>query len=180
MLPPGTITYIERGFQSTIDLVFGSRQTRENIIKCDKSQEHDHDSDHMPISSEWNLQLKEKIEIPWLQFKKTDIGKLCKILSQDLCILPWLPILSETELDSQVELLIKIIVRAMNKSTPKQRLCARSMPGFDEECKELQMRAHRLKKAYHQNPLADTGKKKSLGNLRISTNKSHSNYYRCI
>ena len=30
------------------------------------------------------------------------------------------------------------------------------MPGFDEECKELQMRARRLKKAYNRNPSADT------------------------
>lgn len=44
----------------------------------------------------------------------------------------------------------------MNKSTPKQRLCARSMPEFDEECKELQMRARRLKKAYNRNASADT------------------------
>lgn len=64
MLPPETITYNERGFQSTIDLVFGSQQIRENMIKCDISQEYDHNSDYMPISSEWNLQLKEKIEIP--------------------------------------------------------------------------------------------------------------------
>ncbi len=63
ILSPGTITYNERGFKSTIDLVFGSRQIRENMIKCDISQEHDHDSDHMPIFSEWNLQVKEEIEI---------------------------------------------------------------------------------------------------------------------
>lgn len=30
------------------------------------------------------------------------------------------------------------------------------MPGFDEECGELQMRARRLKKAYNRNPSADT------------------------
>lgn len=70
--------------------------------------------------------------------------------------MPQSPILFEAELDSQLELLIKIINRAINESTPKQRLCARSLPGFDEECKELQMRARRLKKAYNWNPSADT------------------------
>lgn len=63
--------------------------------------------------------------------------------------MPQLPILFEAELDSQVELLIKIINRAINESTPKQRFCACSLPEFDEECKELQMRARRLKKAYN-------------------------------
>lgn len=37
-------------------------------------------------------------------------------------------------------------------STPKQQLCARSILGFDEECKKAQMRAHWLKKIYNQNP----------------------------
>ena len=33
----------------------------------------------------------------------------------------------------QVELLVDIIDRAINDLTPKQRLCARSNPGFDEK-----------------------------------------------
>lgn len=87
---------------------------------------------------------------------KTDIGKLCKSLSQGLCNFPQVPILSEFELDNQVELLVKIIDKAINESTPKQRLCARSIPGFDEECKEAQMRARRFKKTYNRNPSAET------------------------
>ncbi len=62
-------------------------------------------------------------------------------------MLPQTPISSESELDSQVVLLIKIIDGAMKKTTPKQQLYSRSLPGFDEECKELQMRARQLKKA---------------------------------
>lgn len=37
-------------------------------------------------------------------------------------------------------------------SMPKQRSCARSIPGFDEDCKEAQMQARRLKKIYNQVP----------------------------
>lgn len=55
LLSPRTITYNERGFKGTMDLVFGSQQIWKNMIRCDISQEHDHDSDHMPILSEWNL-----------------------------------------------------------------------------------------------------------------------------
>lgn len=47
----------------------------------------------------------------------------------------------------------------MNKSIPKQQLCPRFMPRFDEKCKKLQMRAHQLKKAYNQNLSADTREK---------------------
>lgn len=40
----------------------------------------------------------------------------------------------------------------MNMSTLKQQLCAQSISGFDEDCKEAQMQARRLKKIYNQNP----------------------------
>ena len=62
MLPPGTTTYSERGAKNTIDLVFGSDWLRENMASCDISQDHDHDSYHMPILLEWNLQIREKSE----------------------------------------------------------------------------------------------------------------------
>lgn len=73
---------------------------------CDISQDHDHDSDHMPILSELNLQVQEKSEDSRLQFKKTDFRKLYKSLTQSLYHFPQTPALHNDELDDQVELLV--------------------------------------------------------------------------
>ena len=39
------------------------------MIFYDISQVHNDDSDHMPILSEWNLQVWEKSKASWLHFK---------------------------------------------------------------------------------------------------------------
>ena len=52
VLALGTVTYSKRGAKNTIDLVFGSEWLRENMVFCNVSQDHDHDSDHMLILSE--------------------------------------------------------------------------------------------------------------------------------
>lgn len=91
ILPSGTVTYRERGAKNTIDRVFGNELLRENMIFCDISQYHDHDSDHNPILSEWNLPVEEKSEDPRLQFQKTDFRKLCNSLTQTLHHFPQTP-----------------------------------------------------------------------------------------
>lgn len=106
VLPPETVIYSERGGKNTIDLVFGSEGLRENMVFCDISQDYDYDSDHMPILSEWKLQVQEKSEDSRLQFKKTNFCKLCDSLTQGLYHSLQTPALHNDELDDQVELLV--------------------------------------------------------------------------
>ena len=122
------------------------------MVFCNISQNHDHDSDHMPILSAWNLQAQEKSEDSRLQFKKTHFRKLYGSLTQSFYQFLQTPKLHNNELDYEVELLVNIIDEAMNMSMPKQRLCTCSIFGFDEKCKVAQMQARRLKKIYNQNP----------------------------
>ena len=51
VLPRGITTYGERGYKSTIDLVFATKLLVDSLISCSTSDKHDHDSDHLPILS---------------------------------------------------------------------------------------------------------------------------------
>lgn len=90
------------------------------------------------------------------------------------------PALYNNELDDQVELLVNIIDEAMNMSTLKQQLCAQSISGFDEDCKEAQMQARRLKKIYNQNPSVENWEKYRVARAvkgRLINKKKRNNYY---
>lgn len=54
------------------------------------------------------------------------------------------------ELDEKVISLVEAIEIAMDAFIPKARLCPRSVPGFDKDCKDAQMRARRLKKIWEK------------------------------
>ena len=56
--------------------------------------------------------------------------------------------LSQTpsELDEKLIFLVKAIDKAIDISIPRARLCPRLVSGFDEKCKDAQMKARRLKK----------------------------------
>ena len=44
LLPPGKIIYSNAG--TIIDLVWGSNEVANYVIKCRVTEDHDHDSDH--------------------------------------------------------------------------------------------------------------------------------------
>ncbi len=81
----------------------------------------------------------------WRLIAKMDITLHIKTLQQNLVNIPNLPSRTAKELDEKVLSLVKAIDTAMDISIPKARLCPKSILGFDEECKDAQMRARRLK-----------------------------------
>ena len=58
---------------------------------------------------------------------------------------------STEDLDSQIQSLANRLSKALNESTLNLKICANSKTDFNEECKEVQMRAWRLKKAWKAN-----------------------------
>lgn len=78
------MTYKERGYKSTIDLVFAIKLLVDSLISCNTLDEHNHDSPHLLILSTWNVRtivcpLEKK-----KHFKKTDIKKLVDMLKGEL------------------------------------------------------------------------------------------------
>ena len=77
-----------------------------------------------------------------------NILALKKTLAKELAKDPSCTSTTPNELDSKVHSLINIIDIAMTLAIPKARLFPKSVPGFDEECKEIQMKARRFKKTW--------------------------------
>ena len=152
VLPRGMTTYEEQGYKSTIDLVFATKLLVDSLISCNISDEHDHDSDHLPILSSWNLRTLSSLLKEKRYFKKTDIKKLTAALLSELTDDVRTAPRSTQELDQQVGILITALTKAIEVSTLILRVSPRSVLGFDEECKEAQMRARRLKKTFQKDP----------------------------
>ena len=85
-------------------------------------------------------------------FKKTDIKKLVDTLKGELTDSVQTAPKSTQELDQQVGALVAALTKAIDASTPMLQVSPRSIPGFDKECKEAQMRARRLKKKFKKEP----------------------------
>ena len=60
------------------------------------------------------------------------------------------------ELDKKVISLVEAINIAIDASIPKSKLCTRSISEFDEDCKDAQMRARRLKKIWKKEDTEDS------------------------
>lgn len=146
MTPVGATSYKESSGKSTIDLVFTTPLLSESLVYCKIAEEFDHDSDHQPILSKWTLQMINKPVDSRRLLAKMDLALLIETLQQNLVNISYLPSRTAKELDEKVLSLVKAIDTAMDTSIPKARLCPKSIPGFDEECKDAQMRARRLKK----------------------------------
>ena len=63
---------------------------------------------------------------------------------------------SAKKLDEKVISLVKAIDIVIDASIPKSKLCARSISEFDEDCKDAQMRARRLKKIWKKEGTKDS------------------------
>ena len=146
MVPVGTATYKESTGKSTIDLIFATPLLSESLVCCKIAEDFDHDSDHQPILSEWTLQMIDKPADSRRLLAKMDCVLLIKTLQENLASISPLSSKTAKELDEKVISLVEAIDTAMDASIPRSKLCARSIPGFDEDCKDAQMRARRLKK----------------------------------
>ena len=87
---------------------------------------------------------------------KMDAVLLIKTLQQNLASISRLPSKTPEELDEKVISLVKAIDIAMDASIPKAKFCPKSIPGFDENCKDAQMRARRLKKVWKKEGTEDS------------------------
>lgn len=148
MVPVGAAIYKESTGKSTINLIFSTPLLSESLISCDVAGDFDHDSDHQPILSKWTMRTIDNPLSLRLLFSKMDVPALKKTLIEELAKDPLCISTTPNELDTKVCSLINAIDTAMALAIPKVRLSPRSVPGFDKECKEIQMKARRLKKIW--------------------------------
>lgn len=146
MVSVGTTTYKESTGESTIDLIFATPLLSESINSCDIARDFDNDSDHELIPSKWTMLTIDNPLIPQFLLSKIDIPLIKRTLKEELAKNPPSPCTTAEQLDAQVNSLIGTINTAMNLAIPKAKVSPKSVLRFDEKCKEVQMKARRLKK----------------------------------
>ena len=70
------------------------------------------------------------------------------MLKEELAKNPPSPCTTPEQLDTQINSLISTINTAMDLAIPRANVSLKSVPGFDEKCKKVQMKAKRLKKIW--------------------------------
>lgn len=148
MIPVGVATFKKSLEKSIIDLVFATPLLSESLIYCKIAEEFDHNSDHQLILSEWIVQMIGQPVDSRRLLAKMDLALLIETLQQNLANILHLPSQTAKKLDEKVIFLVKAIDTVMDISIPKVRLCPKSISEFDEECKDAQIRARRLKKIW--------------------------------
>ena len=89
---------------------------------------------------------------------KMDGILLIKTLQENLASISPLSSKTAKKLDEKVISLVEIIDIAMDASILKSKLYVRSISEFDEDCKDAQMRARRLKKIWKKEGIKDSWK----------------------
>lgn len=133
-------------------MVFASKLLVDSLISYNISDEYDHDSNLLPILSTWNLWTMVRPLEKKKHFKKTDIKKLIDMLKGELTGSVQTAPKSTQELDQQMDALVTVLTKAIDASTPMLQVSPRFIPGFDKECKEVQMKACHLKKKVKKEP----------------------------
>lgn len=146
MIPVGITTYKKSTRKSTIDLIFATPLLSESFIRCDIARTFDHDLDHQFILSQWIMWTISNPPSSRFLLSKLNISLIKSMLkkkfaknSPNLCTIP-------KQLDALVNFLVSVINTAMDSAILKAEPSTKSVLGFDEKCKEVQIKARTLKK----------------------------------
>lgn len=133
--PQGLTTWEKGNAKTTIDLTFISRGLYPALIKCDRSDNLDTNSDHYPICTEILTTTLQKEDNKRRQWKKADWPSIRmhirKIVKE--CPNPETP----KEIDRNIETITKAIQEAVNKHTPWAKPSGKANPAWTEEVETL-------------------------------------------
>ena len=87
---------------------------------------------------------------------KMDCVLLIKTLQENLTSISLLSSKTAKKLDEKVIFLVEAIDIAIDAPIPRSKLCTRSILRFDEDCKDAQMKAKRLKKIWKKEGTEDS------------------------
>ena len=163
LLPQGTPTYTEN-CSTTIDLIFASPGLTAGLVRCNIAKAFDAHSDHLPIYTSFLVGTKQATPKSRKNWKKIDQKKLSELVESGIltrdslvnCVQHNSMPSNETEIDECVTDLIEVISIAIEASVPTINITPRSKVGFNEECKEAQMRCRRLKRRHSKHHTAES------------------------
>lgn len=121
---------------STIDLAFAIYTLREQLLHCKIAYNLDSDSDHLPISVEFNWDWKQASVRKTRQWAATDTEKLRTTVQTGMCQIQPSDLDTAQGLDTLTARVVEVLTEAIDKSTPWNNPSPRALPGFNKDCKE--------------------------------------------
>src|SRR5436190_7171090 len=145
LIPAGTITYPNAG--TAIDLVWGNKEAKNRIIKCQVAEKNDHTSDHLPIETILATQTEPPQFLPSYNFAKTNWQELNNELKTNLSELSTASekITTHAKVDKYAEQLVEAIKRAIQKTTPRKRLSPHSKRWWMVQLTRRRQEANKLR-----------------------------------
>lgn len=146
--PRGMKTHRSHCGDSTIDLTFATYTLREQLLHCKIAYNLDSDSDHLPISVEFNWDWKQASVPKTRQWAATDTEKLRTTVQTGMRqIQPW-DLDTAQGLDTLTARVVEVLTEAIDKSTPWNNPSPRALPGFNRECKEAYAETQRRRRQW--------------------------------
>jgi ribonuclease HI len=156
LTPPGTTTHRWKSGESTIDLAFASGDVASRMIHCKVDTGLDYNSDHLPIAVviDWNWQTatppRKRL------WAKTNQPLLHQTVSNQL---PQGPSATELQDKESIDEYVRSIINALNAgieaSTPWSHPSPHSIPGFNQECKDICAEVQQLRRRWQRTRLED-------------------------
>ena len=154
---PGTSTHRWKQGESTIDLTFASGDIASRMIHCKVDTRLDHNSDHLPIAVviDWNWQpatlLSKRL------WAKTNLPLLQQTVNERLsqAARTVIELKDKESIDEYVRLIIDALHAGINASTPWSNPSPRSIPGFDQDCKDICREVQQLRRRWQRTRLED-------------------------
>lgn len=148
---PGTKTHRWKDGDSTIDLTFATEELASRTIYCRVDPCRDCDSDHLPVATaiEWDWQ--STIPPRKRMWTKTNQSLLRQTVQERLIGRPdGVELRSQHCIDEHVRSIIDAIQFGVDASTPWSDPCPCSVPGFDEECKNICHEVQQLRRRWQR------------------------------
>jgi ribonuclease HI len=153
---PGTTTHRWKQGESTIDLTFASADLAARTIYCKVDTSLDHDSDHLPIAVAIDWSWRSATPSRKRLWAKTNLPLLRQIVKDRLPLVPDITDLKDKEsIDEHVRSIINALNTGIDASTPWSNPSPRSIPGFDQECKDICTEVQQLRRRWQRTRLED-------------------------
>ena len=148
---PGTLTHRWKDGDSTIDLTFATEEIASRTIHCKVELNLDCDSDHLLIEIAIDWRWQHAAPSRKRLWAKTDVPLLQRTLQDRL---PRVPDASELRDKESIDECVRSIINALQAeievSTPWSNPSPRSIPGFDQECKDICREVQQLRRRWQR------------------------------
>ena len=137
-LIPGTITYEEGERQATIDLCLVTVGLADRVIRSEVDRDFDHDSDHLPVVTSFDLSVKQLSREPRKNWKLIDEKKFKSVVLRNLP--PLRRPRTRSALDQYAGEIVAALQNAIETAVPQRIWSPKARRGWDEECTRVSQR----------------------------------------